>query len=373
MSERLPSPVVLIYFLALMLGSVLLMGRLLWPFVSILILSYLLAAIFQPVYSLFNRSFSDQFASLITCVLIALVIFVPLVFFVGALSTEAYALFQMTKGVNLAARFTEIMESNIIFVKLRGLLEGYGISLEIRQFSKELADFGRLAAMFVYNQASAWAANLLQFMFSSVMMLLVIFFLLIDRDRLIAYLERLSPLPDNHDRRLLAKFEEISRAILIGNGICGLIQGVLGGMLFAMCGIGSPVLWGVLMAILAFLPIVGIGLILGPAAFILLLQGQVALALAIAVFYVLLSFSVEYLLKPKIVGNQTEMPTLLVFLAIMGGLAVFGILGIIYGPLIVTGFLTLADIYFGNYDRLVQDPAYWKGDVPVSENDRGER
>ncbi len=370
MSERLPSPVVLIYFLALMLGSILLMGRLLWPFVSILILSYLLAAIFQPVYGLFKRSFSEQFASLATCVLVALVIFVPLLFFVGALSTEAYALFQLTKGVNLAARFTEILESNIIFVKVKGLLEGYGVSLEIRQFSKELADLGRLAAMFVYNQASAWAANLLHFIISSVMMLLVIFFLLIDRDRLITYLERLSPLPDDHDRRLLVKFEEISRAILIGNGICGLIQGLLGGMAFAIFGIGSPVLWGVLMAILAFLPIVGIGLILGPAALILLFQGQVGAGLSMAMFYVVLSFSVEYLLKPKIVGDQVEMPILLVFLSIMGGLAVFGVLGIIYGPLIVTGFLTLADIYIGNYDRLVQDPAYWTGNSSGIEKDK---
>ena len=68
-----------------------------------------------------------------------------------------------------------------------------------------------------------------------------------------------------------------------------------------------------------------------------------------------LSFSVEYILKPKMVGTQVKMHTLLVFLAILGGLNVFGFMGIIYGPLIVTAFLTLADIYLTNYDGYIKE------------------
>jgi predicted PurR-regulated permease PerM len=103
------------------------------------------------------------------------------------------------------------------------------------------------------------------------------------------------------------------------------------------------------MAVLAFLPIFGIGGILVPASAVLFLSGNTGHAILTIVFYVLLAFSVEYLLKPKFVGSQVKMHTLLVLLAILGGMSLFGILGIIYGPLIVTAFLTLADIYLKEY------------------------
>ncbi|CAK8722183.1 AI-2E family transporter [Candidatus Electrothrix laxa] len=112
-----------------------------------------------------------------------------------------------------------------------------------------------------------------------------------------------------------------------------------------MLGIKSPVLWAGVMGILAFLPIFGIGLVLIPAAALLLLSGSPGQATATFIFYAVLSFTVEYLLKPKFVGNQVKMHTLLVFLAILGGMSLFGVLGIIYGPLIVTAFQTLSDIY----------------------------
>lgn len=361
MSQRPPSPMVLFYFLCLMLLATFLVGRLLWPFVSILILSYLLATIFEPVYAFLNRQLSPTFASFITCALIVLVIFVPIIFIVGSLSTEAYALFQMTRGANLASKFTEFVEESALLARIKTVLEGYGIKLEIAQFGDELTNFGRMVALFVYNQASAWAANILQFIFNFVMMIIIIFFLLIDRVRLLNYLMRLSPLPDDHERILITKFEDISKAILVGNGVCGLLQGVLGGLVFTFFGLVSPIIWGVVMAILAFLPIVGIGLVLGPTALILLLQGKVVQGIFMIIFYIFLSFSVEYILKPKMVGEQVKMHTLLVFLAILGGLQVFGFLGIIYGPLIVTGFLTLADIYMSNYDKCVKSYTYWKG------------
>ena len=154
--------------------------------------------------------------------------------------------------------------------------------------------------------------------------------------------------------RIPKKFEEIATAVLKGNGICGLIQGLLGGALFSIMGISSPILWGCIMAVLAFLPIFGIGLVMVPAAFLLVVNERMAAGIFLLCFYLVLSFSVEYLVKPKLVGNQVQMHTLLVFLSIIGGLSVYGILGIIYGPLIVTGFLTLSDIYLKKYDYYVK-------------------
>ncbi|RJX26574.1 MAG: AI-2E family transporter, partial [Desulfurivibrio sp.] len=370
MRKQQPSPLVLLYFLCLLLLATFLMGWLLWPFVSIIILSYLLASIFDPIYLFLNKRMSAQFSSLITCALIVVLIFVPVIFFVGALSKEAYALFQLTKGTDLAAKFNQFVEGSALLARFKELLAGYGFKIEIPALGAELAKFGGMFALFVYNKASSWAANILHFIFNFFMMVIIIFFLLIDRTRLLNYIMRLSPLPDEHERRLITKFEAISRSILIGNGICGLIQGVVGGIVLAFWGFSSPVIWGVVMGILAFLPIVGIGLVLVPAAFILLLEGLAGQAMGMIIFYMVLSYTVEYFLKPKLVGETVKMHMLLVLLAIIGGLQVFGVMGIIYGPLIVTGFLTLADIYMLNYDKCVKNPGYMRGEhAPADQPD----
>jgi len=367
MKKQPPSPIVLFYFLSLLFLATVLMGWLLWPFISSIILSYLLATIFDPVYRYLNKRMSAQFSSLVTCALIVLLIFVPVIFFVGALSREAYDLFQLTKGTDLAGKFNAFVEGSALLAGLKGLLAGYGIRIEVAALGAELSKFGGMFALFVYNQASAWAANILHFIFNFFMMVIIIFFLLIDRGRLLNYLMRLSPLPDEHEKRLISKFEEISTAILIGNGTCGLIQGVAGGLVFGFLGFSSPVIWGVMMGILAFLPIVGIALVLWPAILFLLLQGNVAHGFVLIIVYIFLTLVVEYMLKTKLVGGTVKMHLLLVFLAIIGGLQVFGVMGIIYGPMIVTGFLTLADIYMIDYDKCVKSIFYWKEGISPTE------
>ena len=343
------------YFLIIFLISILLVGRLLWPFLAILVLSYLLAGIFKPVYEFFRHFFSESGSSLVTCLLIILLVFLPLIFFVGALSQEGYALYQLGKGANLGMKFKELLHDSTFLGRARDFLDGFGITLAPDGISKVLSDLAKEIGLFLYNQASSWAANVMLFMFQFVIMILVIFFLLIDHDRLVDFILRLSPLPDAQERRLIKKFEDIAWAVLIGNGVCGLLQGVIGGVVFAIFNFGSPVLWGGVMAILAFLPIFGIGLVLIPMALILFIKGQMMSGVMMLLFYMVLSFSVEYILKPKMVGTQVKMHTLLVFLAILGGLNVFGFMGIIYGPLIVTAFLTLADIYLANYDSYIKE------------------
>lgn len=353
MTKRRPSNLILTYFLILFLCSAILLAQLFFPFVSILILSYLLSSISEPVFVFLKQKLSPPFASLVTCSLIVILVFVPIVFFVAALSSEAYHLLQVTKGTNLAEELTAYIQNNTFYNHLESLLTGYGITISMAEVSSSLSQFGTEVARFIYTQASIWATNIIGFIFHFLMMILIIFYLLLEKEKLIAFFLHLSPLPNNHDRLLIRKFEKISSAILVGNGICGVIQGVIGGIVFGFLGFGSPILWGGVMGILAFLPIVGIGAVLGPAAVILIIKGSILKGIGLAFFYMILSMSVEYFLKPKLVGNQVQMHTILVFLAIIGGLNVFGILGIIYGPLIITGFLTLSDIYIDNYEQYV--------------------
>ena len=150
------------------------------------------------------------------------------------------------------------------------------------------------------------------------------------------------------------KFHEMASVVLIVNGIFGMIQGCLGGAVFAIYGLSSPLLWGSIMAILAFFPIVGIGVVLIPASAYLFLKGRIAAGIFFIIFYLVVSSIIEYVIKPKLVGDKVRIHTLLVFISVLGGLKAFGILGIIYGPLVITAFLTLTDIYRSSYETYIR-------------------
>ena len=108
------------------------------------------------------------------------------------------------------------------------------------------------------------------------------------------------------------------------------------------------------MGFLAFLPILGVGLVFIPASLYLLLHGRFFAAGFFIIFYILLSGVKEYILKPKLVGKRVRMHTLLVLFSIIGGLKMFGLLGIIYGPLVITGFLTLTNMYHSTYKKMIE-------------------
>jgi predicted PurR-regulated permease PerM len=282
------------------------------------------------------------------------VLFVPVSFFVGILANEAYDMYLRAKGALLSNPLKELIENNRIVDRINDILINFNITITGDEVNRAVAEFGRAVGLYLYEQARSMTANIFSFLIDFFFMLLIIFYLLIDSPRLMKFIVRLSPLPDDQDEKLFQKFKDMAGAILVGNGFGGLIQGTLGGAVFAIFGFQSPVLWGVIMGLLAFLPIVGIGAVFLPAALYLFLQGRIGAGIFFVAFYAVLSGGVEYFFKPKIVGQRVQMHTLLVFLAIIGGLKLFGILGIIYGPLVVTAFLTLSDIYESSYQRIVE-------------------
>jgi len=352
---QIPSPLSTRYFLLVFLISIFFFGRILWPFWSILVLSFLLANLFRPIYIFFGRKLPDQFASAATCLLIIAIVFIPLIFFVFSLADEALNLYTWGRDSQVGLKLQTFIQESPFILQLQEQLRQVGFTFNPSQVTDAFSYLVKNGGLLLYNQASAWAANVAQFLILFLMMILVIFFLFMDLPKLIEYLIRISPLPEDENHLLIDKFQEIGNAILKGNGICGLIQGILGGIIFSVMDLNSPLLWGCIMAILAFLPIFGIGLVMIPTALFLVLSDRMGEGIFLFIFYVILSFSVEYIVKPKMVGTQVKMHTLLVFLAIIGGLSVYGILGIIYGPLIITAFLTLSEIYLKKYDQCLRN------------------
>lgn len=303
MGNKTPRDTMLWFFLALYLISTVLLGWLLLPFVSVIVLAAVVTGIFNPVYRFFSIKLNPSRASFITCMLLFFILFIPTVLFVGILAQEANTLYQMGRSAVFNDQIKNLVESNTILERVNQLTGNFNFQLTGEQLNKAVSEAGKIVGLFLYEQASAIASNILQFFIYFFFMLLVVYYLFIDGGRLLSFILNLSPLPDDQDRKLIQKFKDMSGAILIGNGICGLIQGALGGIVFYLFGLNSAFLWGVIMGLLAFLPIIGIGIVFLPAAAYLVLSGRIGAGIFFIVFYGLLSGGVEYLLKPRLVES----------------------------------------------------------------------
>jgi predicted PurR-regulated permease PerM len=164
------------------------------------------------------------------------------------------------------------------------------------------------------------------------------------------------PLPPDEQALLADRFTEMSASLVVGNGVAGIIQGVAGGVVFAVLGLPGPVLWGAVMGILAFIPVIGISFVFIPTFLMLLLAGEVGKAFTVLITLSTIATVVEYWLKPIMVGRRAQVHPLLVLLSLMGGLVVFGAVGILIGPLMMTAFLTLVSIYHDNYRPFISVP-----------------
>jgi len=345
-------------FMSYFLLSILLVGWLFWPFGSTIVMAAVVTGIFYPLYQRFERKLIPALSSLVTCALIFLLVFVPIVFFISILTQEAYDLYQMGRSAEINAQVQRLLENSHLIESINRFMAPFGFQFSGDEIKTAASDLGKAVGLFLYRQTQATASNIVSFFVNIFFMLLICYYLFVDGKRLLAFLIALSPLPQDQEEQLVRKFQDMAGAILVGNGLGGLIQGVLGGIVFAVFGLKSPLLWGVIMGLLAFLPIVGIGVVILPAAIIFFINGRIGAGLFFIGFYAVLTVCVEYLFKPRIVGQRVQMHALLVFLSIIGGLKLFGILGIIYGPLIMTAFLTLTDIYHRSYEmRMTTKPS----------------
>lgn len=350
-----PKNMILWFFLALFLASIFMLGWLIWPFISIIIMAAVLTGIFSPVYSLFlKKGMKAPVASVFTCFLVFVILFIPIVLFVGILSKEAYDLYLMARDAVLKEEIRALFEKSRILDQVNLLLARFDFTLSADELNQAISEIGKSVGLFLYMQASAIASNIFKFVLNFFFMLLIMYFLLIDGDRIVSFIMDLSPLPAEQDRKIIQKFKDMAGAILVVNSLSGIAQGIFGGIIFALFGLKSPFMWGLIMAILAFLPILGIGVIFIPTAVYLALSGRIEAAVFFIVTYIIVTIGIENLVKPKLVGHRVKMHVLLVFLSIMGGLKLFGILGIVYGPLVVTAFITLTDIYHTSYQKLVE-------------------
>jgi len=336
------------------------------------LMTILMAALFTAVSrGLFRRLTRlmrgrEAPAAIATLLVLLAVVVVPLLVVLGAVANEA----RRVNETILPGVQDLINQPSQLDEWLR-LLPGYDRIAPYR--SQILTKAGELvgsAGGFMFNALSATTRAGVLFIFHFVVMLYTMYFFLIDGPKILKAIMAHLPMAESDKDRMLEKFVSVARATLKGTVIIGLVQGVLGGLAFWVAGIEGAIFWGTVMTVLSIIPGIGSALVWVPAAILLVATGSVLKGILLAAFCALVIGSVDNLLRPVLVGRDTQMHELLIFFSTLGGLLAFGAMGFILGPILAALFLTVWEIFGTSFQRELQEApplVVLESEVPPSE------
>jgi predicted PurR-regulated permease PerM len=220
----------------------------------------------------------------------------------------------------------------------------------ISELSHRLAQVMTFAA----SQAGRIVAGVLSFLFSLVIMLSILFFLLRDAAGFEAMVRRVMPFePDQNDRFVRIATELVSASVTASLLIAA-VQGIVGGFVLWLLGVKGAVLWGLIMAILSFLPLVGAALVWGPVALWLAVSGHFVKGLVLALVGVLVLGNVDNVVRPLLLAGKSKINTLVLIISIMGGVSAFGFIGIVLGPLAAVMLEAILESYYARPTDLAE-------------------
>ncbi len=328
-----------ITFLAILVGVSIAFISLVSDFLMACFWATVLAIVFSGVNEWFYLKVKKKrnLSAFVTTILILFVVLVPVAVITLALVGESQRLYESIQTGNL--EITSVVDDLQTRVPaVERLLNRVGMTID--DLRDKLNSFATSVTKGAANQALKHTQNAISFTIQFTLMLYLLFFFLRDGKKIIQAIKDAFPLGDATESILFDRFAQVSRATVKGTLIVALIQGTIGGVLFASLGIPGAMFWGVLMTILSLLPVGGSGFVWIPAAIILIIQGNYGKATIMVVVGSLIIGLIDNLLRPLLVGRETQMPDYLVLLATLGGIAWFGLSGFIIGPVIAALFVT---------------------------------
>ena len=322
--------------------------RIFQPFLVPICLAAILASLCYPVYSwtctrLKGRRNWAAFVTSLGVTVIIVIPFVVLVTLVAGQVVEVYGQFQtgLERG-----EFEDSLDfrKNPYFGPVVAWIDHY-VDLDKLDLVGSLASALRQVSLFLLRHSTAILSGLVQFVTSFFVMLVTMFFLFRDGALLTEELKTWMPLSERYEQLIVRKFREVASATIVGNFLTSVAQGAAGGLVFLIVGIPNVILWGTLTALFSLVPVFGTALVWFPWAVYFFLTGAWLRGAVLVVLAVLFVGMIDNVLRPILIEGRTKIHTLLVFFAIMGGIGYFGIVGIIFGPILLALGLTFVELY----------------------------
>ena len=315
---------------------------LIYPYLTAVLTSLILAYIFYPVYKWLNKRLKkENLSATIVSILIVLLITIPLGFVLFEVSKEANVGYIILKQkISRGTLFDVDCEDGFVCTGINKL-EEFTTQPEARFY---MEDSLQRAATFVAENAFKFIFSIPKRILDIFLTFFIVFFLLRDGEKIIKKLEKAVPLRKAQRAKIFKQMHEVTRAIIYGFFVIAIVEGTIGALTFYLFGVTSPIIWGMVIAILALIPFIGAAIIWVPVVIIQLFNGAVGPAIGITVGGLIIS-SIDTFIKPKIVGQKAAIHPILIILGFLGGISLFGIIGIIVGPLILALLVTFFRMY----------------------------
>jgi len=323
-------------------------------FLITIVLAALFTGVAYPMYRRVVRVFGgrSRLAAAATLAVLLVVVIAPLLMVAGAVANEALRI-----NETIVPRLQRLVDEPGEFERRLRPLPGYHL---IRPYqARILARAGELvggAGVFVVSAVSATTLATAVVVFHFVVLLYTMYFFLTDGPALLDAALGYVPLAASDKQHMLDRFVSVTRATLKGTVLIGAAQGVLAGLAFWVVGIDGAIFWGSVMTVLSIVPGIGAALVWAPAAIILLVTGYVWQGIALGLFCGLVVGSIDNVLRPMLVGRDTQMHELLIFFSTLGGLLLFGAMGFILGPILAALFVTVWEMFGVVFSRELAEP-----------------
>ena len=311
------------------------------PFLSVLAWAVVLVIVFYPVHKqLGHRIKSPSLRALLSCLLVVLIVVLPLTVLTAAVVEE------LAKVVpNLPSQASELATSQTpLFGRVSDWVHNrFGVdTFRLQEFLiQQLRNVGQR----LLGASLNLMGNIVSSIIKAFFVIFTMYYLFRDGDKIVARLPTALPLPRDQSETIIARTQQVVSASVYGVVTIAGLQGLLGGLAFWILGIPSPVLWAVLMAFVCMIPIAGSFLVWLPLSIYLMITGHWTKAVLLIIWGALVISTIDNFLRPKLVGSQTRLHELFVFFAVLGGISVFGLLGIVLGPVVLAITLGLLQTF----------------------------
>jgi predicted PurR-regulated permease PerM len=334
-SDRLTT--VLSYGVLLLL--IYLVFRIYEPFLAALGWAAILVIFFYPMHHWMEQRFSATRAAVLSTLAVTILLIVPAILVTTLFVREAVSI---SRGVH-----SSIMEEHApmlakswgwIAQRVPGLNPNANVLDLLEQAVQKQAGF-------LAERLGTVLRNIVTFIFDLFVMIFALFYFFRDADEIIRGVRSILPFDAEHRETMISQARDLISASVTTSLIIAAIQGVLGGLGFALVKLPTPVFWGVAMAFFSLVPVVGSGLIFVPASLWLGFTGHWGRALLLLVICAAVSTIVDNVVRPLLLGGRTELSGLVIFISVVGGVAVFGMLGLVLGPILVATAAGVLTVY----------------------------
>jgi predicted PurR-regulated permease PerM len=325
-----------VFFFLLLAGAGYLVWKVLSPFIGALALSVIIVTICYPLYERFLRisyKGNKSIAAGLTTLTVVFIIVLPLVLISSVFVRELASFYQtLSAGQELTIE-TYVLDAE-------HLIQTY-----VPSFHLNLTEQIRQSAEWLVKNIGAIFAGTVSTIFIILISLIGSFYFFRDGREFVKLAIKISPLPDREDELIISKLAKAVRSVATGVVLISLIQGVLAATGFAIFGIDRAVLWGAVGAILSMIPGVGTLSVMVPGVIFLFLTSTMFNAVGLAIWTLLIVVIVDNILGPHLMSRGNNLHPFIMLTSVLGGISAFGPIGFIIGPVIVTLFVALLEVY----------------------------